>query len=113
MYEGTSSCDNTSSDFLITIGLHRGSSWSPYLFSLVMDELTKDIQHEVPWCISFDDDIVLIDEIRESVSAKFELWRSTFESKGYRLSLSNSGYSECEFSNVRRRCTSIVNNTRT
>jgi len=27
--------------FLITIGLHQGSTLSPYLFVLVIDELTK------------------------------------------------------------------------
>ena len=30
-----------SNDFPITIGLHQGSVLSPYLFALVMDELTK------------------------------------------------------------------------
>ena len=35
------------SEFLITIVLHQGSLLSPYLFALVMDELTKLIQEEV------------------------------------------------------------------
>jgi hypothetical protein len=30
-------------DFLINIGLHKGSALSPYLFALVMDEVTRDI----------------------------------------------------------------------
>uniref|UniRef100_A0A5B7C0P6 Putative RNA-directed DNA polymerase (Reverse transcriptase) n=1 Tax=Davidia involucrata TaxID=16924 RepID=A0A5B7C0P6_DAVIN len=49
------------SEFLITINLYHGSSLSPYLFALVMDELTNHIQDEVP-CMLFTDDIVLIDE---------------------------------------------------
>ena len=39
----------STSKFPIPIGLHQGSSLSPYLFALVMDDLTKLIQKEVPW----------------------------------------------------------------
>ena len=35
-------------DFPINIGLHQGSALSPYLFVLVMDEVTRDIQGEIP-----------------------------------------------------------------
>ena len=50
------------SEFSITIGLHRGSTLNPYLFALVMDELTRLIQVKVPWYIPFPNDIVLVDE---------------------------------------------------
>jgi hypothetical protein len=36
--------DRDTNDFTINIGLHQGSALSPYLFALVMDEVTKDIQ---------------------------------------------------------------------
>ena len=57
-------CGGITSDFSITIGLHQGSVLSPFLFAIVMDELTKSIQDEIPWCILFADDIVLVDETR-------------------------------------------------
>ncbi len=31
------------SEFPITVGLHQGSALSPYLFALIMDELTREI----------------------------------------------------------------------
>lgn len=31
------------SEFVIAVGLHQGSTLSPYLFALVMDELTRCI----------------------------------------------------------------------
>ena len=33
----------------------------------------------------FADNIILIDESREGVNAKLELWRSTLESQGFKL----------------------------
>lgn len=31
-------------DFMVKVGVHWGSALSPYLFSLVMDELTKCVE---------------------------------------------------------------------
>jgi hypothetical protein len=36
--------DGDTNDLLINIGLHQGSALSPYLFTLVMDGVTRDIQ---------------------------------------------------------------------
>jgi Reverse transcriptase (RNA-dependent DNA polymerase) len=36
-------CDGGSDIFSIKIGLHQGSALSPYIFTLVMNEITKDI----------------------------------------------------------------------
>jgi hypothetical protein len=54
--------DGDSNDFPINIGLHQGSALSHYLFVLVMDEVTRDIQDDIPWCMLFADDVVLVDE---------------------------------------------------
>ena len=61
-------------EFPITVGLHQGSTLSPYLFALVMDELMRKIQNDVPWCMLFADDIMLVDETRR-VNTKLEIWR--------------------------------------
>ncbi|EMS66157.1 Arginyl-tRNA synthetase, cytoplasmic [Triticum urartu] len=80
--------DVDTADFPIKIGLHQGSALSPYLFALVMDEVTRDIQGDIPWCMLFADDVVLVDDSRTGVNRKLELWRQTLESKGFRLSRS-------------------------
>jgi Reverse transcriptase (RNA-dependent DNA polymerase) len=66
-------CDDESDAFSINIGLHQGSTLSPYIFTLVIDEITKDIQGDIPWCMLFADDVVLIDENRIGVNKKLEL----------------------------------------
>jgi hypothetical protein len=80
--------DGDTNDFPINIGLHQGLALSHYLFALVMDEVTRDIQGGIPWCILFADDMILVDESRTGVDKKLELWRRTLEAKGFRLSRS-------------------------
>jgi hypothetical protein len=84
--------DRDTNDFSINIGLHQGSALSSYLFVLVMDEVTRDIQGGISWCMLFADDVVLVDESRMGVDQKLELWRRTLEAKGFRLSRSKTEY---------------------
>ena len=76
MYEGGRTSVRTPGgvikDFRVGMGLHQGSALSPFLFTLLMDELTRGIQDELPWCMLFADDIVLIDETRQGVNVKLE-----------------------------------------
>ncbi|XP_070013625.1 secreted RxLR effector protein 78-like [Nicotiana sylvestris] len=65
MYNGAKTRFRTvggdSEHFSVVTGLHQGSAFIPFLLALVMDALTHNIQGEVPWCMLFADDIVLID----------------------------------------------------
>ena len=82
------------------LGLHQGSALSPYLFALVIDEVTRDIQEDIPWCMLFADDVVLLDESQAGVNMKLELWRQTLESKGFRVSRTKTEYMRCDFGNA-------------
>ena len=62
------------SEFHITIDLHQGPTLSPYLFAIVMDELTRSIQNEVPQCVLFGNYIVLGYQTRLQLNAKLEIW---------------------------------------
>ena len=80
------------------MGLHQGSALSPFLFTLVLDELTRGIQDEVSWCMLFAYDIVLIDVTRQGVNDRLESWRHTLKARGFRLSRSKTEYLHCCFS---------------
>ena len=45
----------------------------------------------------FTDDIVLIEESREDVNCKLEMWREALESKGFCLSKNKMEYMKCKF----------------
>jgi hypothetical protein len=62
--------DGNTDYFPIKIGLHQVSALSLYLFALVMDEVTRDIQGDIPWCLLFVDDVVLVDESQAGVNRK-------------------------------------------
>jgi hypothetical protein len=70
--------------------MHQGSALIPYLFVLVMDEVTRDIQVDIPWCMLFAYDVVLVDESRMGVDQKLELWRRILEAKCFSLSRSKT-----------------------
>ena len=94
-------CDGDTSDFPIKIGLYQKSALNPYLFALVMDEVTRDIQGDIPWCMLFADDVVLVDESRARLNRTLELRRHTLEAKGFKLSRTKIEYMMCNFSTTR------------
>jgi hypothetical protein len=52
--------DGDTNDFPIRIGLHQRATLSPYLFALEMDEVTSDIQGDMPRCMLTADNVVLV-----------------------------------------------------
>jgi hypothetical protein len=65
-----------------------------------MDEVTRDIQGDIPWCMLFANDVVLVDRSQAGVNRKLELWRQTLESKGFRVSRTKTEYMRCDFGNT-------------
>jgi hypothetical protein len=65
--------DEDTNDFSIKIGQRQVLALSPYLFALVINKVTRDIQEDIPWCILFVDDVVLVDESWVGVNKKLEL----------------------------------------
>jgi hypothetical protein len=59
--------------------------------------MTKDIQRDIPWCMLFADDVVLIDENMIELDQKLKMWRQILESKGFRLSMTKTEYMRCNF----------------
>lgn len=60
----------------------------------------QHIQDDVPQCLLFADDVILIDETRNGVNAKLKVLRLTLNSKGFKLSRIMIKYLECKFSDM-------------
>ena len=61
---------------------------------------TRNIQGDIPWCMLFAGDVVLVNESQAGVNRKLELWRQTLESKGFKLSKTKTEYMRCDFDGV-------------
>ncbi|KAK3514247.1 hypothetical protein QTP70_011840 [Hemibagrus guttatus] len=79
-------------EFTVEVGLHQGSSLSPFLFAIVMDQLSEEVRQESPWSMMFADDIVICSESREQVEENLERWRFALERRGMKVSRSKTEY---------------------
>ena len=76
----------------VGVGLHQGSSLSPYLFAMIMDVLAHGIKDLSPWCMLYADDIVLCGTRREVVENKLEEWRRAMEDRGLKININKTVY---------------------
>ncbi|KAK3570575.1 hypothetical protein QTP86_022521 [Hemibagrus guttatus] len=79
-------------EFKVKVGLHQGSALSPFLFAIVMDQLSEEVRQESPWTMMFADDIVICSESREQVEENLERWRFALERRGMKVSRSKTEY---------------------
>ncbi|KAK3559218.1 hypothetical protein QTP86_005471 [Hemibagrus guttatus] len=79
-------------EFNVEVGLHQGSALSPFLFAMVMDQLSEEVRQESPWTMMFADDIVICSESREQVEENLERWRFALERRGMKVSGSKTEY---------------------
>ncbi|XP_071695003.1 uncharacterized protein [Rutidosis leptorrhynchoides] len=74
-----------------------GVGLSPFLFALILDELSRGIQECIPWCLIVADDIVLVSESKEELNRRLEQWRVALESNGLQISRQKMEYLRCDF----------------
>ena len=76
-----------SEEFDVGVGVHQGSVFSPFLFSIVLDVLSEDGRKGALYELLYADDLVLVAETVEELEAQFIRWKAAFEGKGLNVNL--------------------------
>ncbi|KAK3522745.1 hypothetical protein QTP86_032028, partial [Hemibagrus guttatus] len=92
MYERSRTVVRCTEEFKVEVGLHQGSDLSPFLFAIVMVQLSEELRQESPWTMMFADDIVICSESRVQVEENLERWRFALERRGMKVSRSKTEY---------------------
>ncbi|VDP46182.1 unnamed protein product [Heligmosomoides polygyrus] len=54
--------------------MHQGSAFSPLLFVIVMDAITRDLQRAAPWTLLYADDVMLACEDKAQLERQAQAW---------------------------------------
>ena len=77
-----------SEEFLVNIGLRQGSAFSPLLFIMVMEIISRKIStKDILRKMMYVDDLAIIAESKQDLQEVLEEWKGVFEKHGLRMSL--------------------------
>ncbi len=68
-----------SDEFEAKVGVHQGSVLNPLLFILVLEALSGEFHHGVSWELIYADDLVIIVNSLEELTACFLAWKAGME----------------------------------
>ena len=91
LYDDSRSCaaaaGGLSDPFNVTVGVHQGSTLSPLLFNIVMEEATKECQRGVPWDMLYADDLIITGESKEDVEQQLQNWKVALAKRGLKINI--------------------------
>ena len=76
--------------FNIGVGVHQGSTLSPLLFVIVMEEVSKQVRRGGVWEMLYANDLVLTAESREEVEEMFRRWKEAMELRGLKVNVAKT-----------------------
>ena len=79
-------------EFKVGVGLHQGSTLSPFIFAIIKNRLTENIRKDAPWDMLFADEIVLSRLIHRELEEDLEIWRNALERRGLKVNRSETEY---------------------
>ena len=62
--------------FEVTVGVHHRSVLSPLLFIIVLEDLSRNLNTQIPWELLFTDDLVIMTETLQECVEKLKNWKT-------------------------------------
>ena len=76
-----------SDSFNVKVGVDHGSVLSPLLFINILEALSRKFKTGCPWEMLYVDDLVVISDTIEHLTAKVSMWKRHCEVKGPRVNM--------------------------
>jgi len=73
------------SGFEVKVGMHQGSAFSPLLFVIVIEAISREFRVALPWEQLYADDLVVIAETEEDLIKRLNEWKNNVENRGMRV----------------------------
>ena len=67
------------------VGLYQGSVFSPLLFVIEMEMISRELRAGLPLELLYADDLILMAESEENLRDKIVKWKSGSEAKGLKM----------------------------
>ena len=99
MYVGSTTAvklrNGVSERFEVKVGVHQGSVFSPLLFIIVLEALTRKCRRGLPYELLFADDLILMAESKELLLERLSLWKGNMEAKGLKVNVGKTKVMHC------------------
>ena len=85
-----STLTGTSYEFGIGVRVHQGSTLSPLLFVVIMQEATREERVERLWDLLYADNLVITTESEEEAVRKFGAWKREMETRRLKVNINKT-----------------------
>jgi len=70
--------------------MQQGSAFSPLLFLIVMEALSRVFGVALPWELLYADDLVVIAEAEDDLIKEFNEWKDNMTNRGVRVNMNKT-----------------------
>ena len=78
--------------------VHQGSVFSPLLFIIVLEALSREFREDLPMELLYADDLVLMTESDKLLMQKSRQWKKVMDAKGLRMNAGKPKVIQCRVS---------------
>ena len=71
----------------VKVGVHQGSVLSPLLFIIFLEALSREFRTGCQWELFYADDLVIISDSIDDLTARVSSWKDHMETKGLRANM--------------------------
>jgi len=80
----------SSNGFEVKVSMQHGSAFTPLLFVIVMEALSREFRVALPWELLYTDDLAVIAETEDDLTKRLNEWKDFVENRGMRVNMNKT-----------------------